>query len=66
MGFVLPVNPKMQVPGLIHLVMPPFFSFQESKSKEDLDGVTHKVYFDVEVSGKPIGMICLENWAHLF
>ncbi|KAL6326493.1 hypothetical protein AAG906_008355 [Vitis piasezkii] len=32
---------------------------KESKSKEDLDGVTHKVYFDVEVSGKPIGRITM-------
>lgn len=31
LGFVLPVNPKMQVPGLIHLVMPPFFPGKQVK-----------------------------------
>jgi hypothetical protein len=30
--------------------------FQAKKSKEDLTEITHKVYFDVEVDGKPAGM----------
>ena len=29
--------------------------FQAKKSKEDLKEVTHKVYFDVEIGGKPAG-----------
>ena len=29
--------------------------FQAKKSKEDLKEVTHKVYFDVEIDGKPAG-----------
>jgi peptidylprolyl isomerase len=31
---------------------------QENKSEGDLDleGVTHRVYFDVEIAGKPMGM----------
>lgn len=38
-----------------------FFSwnFQAKKSKEDLKEVTHKVYFDVEIAGKPAGMLPL-------
>lgn len=33
-----------------------FFYPQAKKSKEDLKEVTHKVYFDVEIDGKPAGM----------
>ena len=29
--------------------------FQAKKPKEDLKEVTHKVYFDVEIGGKPAG-----------
>jgi peptidylprolyl isomerase len=29
--------------------------FQAKKSNEDLKEVTHKVYFDVEIAGKPAG-----------
>ncbi|KAJ0046287.1 hypothetical protein Pint_06516 [Pistacia integerrima] len=31
---------------------------QEENVEEELDEVTHKVYFDIEVGGKPIGMFC--------
>ncbi|KAJ0101417.1 hypothetical protein Patl1_06613 [Pistacia atlantica] len=31
---------------------------QEEHVEEELDEVTHKVYFDIEVGGKPIGMFC--------
>jgi peptidylprolyl isomerase len=31
--------------------------FQAKKSKEDLKEVTHKVYFDIEIAGKPAGML---------
>ncbi|CAK7325859.1 unnamed protein product [Dovyalis caffra] len=32
---------------------------QEQKSEEDLEGVTHKVYFDIEIAGKPMGRIVM-------
>ncbi|CAL5424585.1 unnamed protein product [Camellia sinensis] len=32
---------------------------QAKKSKEDLKEVTHKVYFDVEIAGKPAGRIVM-------
>ena len=32
---------------------------QAKKSKEDLKEVTHKVYFDVEIAGKPAGQIVM-------
>ncbi|KAH8499036.1 hypothetical protein H0E87_017808 [Populus deltoides] len=32
---------------------------QAKKSKEDLTEITHKVYFDVEVDGKPAGRITI-------
>jgi hypothetical protein len=35
------------------------FYFQAKKSKEDLKEITHKVYFDVEIDGKPAGMFFL-------
>lgn len=31
--------------------------FQAKKSKEELKEVTHKVFFDVEIDGKPAGML---------
>lgn len=31
--------------------------FQAKKSTEDLKEVTHKVFFDVEIAGKPAGML---------
>nr|KJB34585.1 hypothetical protein B456_006G106600 [Gossypium raimondii] len=34
-------------------------STQAKKSKEDLKEVTHKVYFDVEIAGKPAGRIVI-------
>ncbi|GAB4827592.1 hypothetical protein Ancab_034475 [Ancistrocladus abbreviatus] len=34
-------------------------SFQAKIFDNKLKGVTHKVYFDVEINGKPIGMHCL-------
>lgn len=34
-----------------------FFLLQAKKSKEDLKEVTHKVYFDIEIDGKPAGML---------
>lgn len=34
---------------------------QAKKSKEDLKEVTHKVFFDVEIAGKPAGMFLLCN-----
>lgn len=36
-----------------------WFAFQSKKSQEDLKEVTHKVYFDVEIAGKPAGMFLL-------
>lgn len=33
------------------------FLLQAKKSKENLKEVTHKVYFDVEIDGKPAGML---------
>lgn len=33
------------------------FLLQAKKSKESLKEVTHKVYFDVEIDGKPAGML---------
>lgn len=37
-----------------------FFSLysQAKKSQEGSKEVTHKVYFDVEIDGKPAGMFC--------
>ncbi|CAN6556463.1 unnamed protein product [Malus baccata var. baccata] len=32
---------------------------EAKKSKEDLKEVTHKVYFDVEISGKPAGRVVI-------
>ncbi|KAK2641065.1 hypothetical protein Ddye_022828 [Dipteronia dyeriana] len=32
-------------------------SIEAKKSKEDLKEITHKVYFDVEIAGKPAGRI---------
>ncbi|KAK6235049.1 hypothetical protein SCA6_010386 [Theobroma cacao] len=32
---------------------------QAKKSKEDLKEVTHKVYFDVEIAGKPAGRVVM-------
>ena len=34
-----------------------WFGSQAKKSAEDLKEVTHKVYFDVEIAGKPAGML---------
>lgn len=34
-----------------------FFQAQAKKSEEDLKEVTHNVYFDVEIAGKPAGML---------
>ncbi|KAJ6772622.1 PEPTIDYL-PROLYL CIS-TRANS ISOMERASE CYP21-2 [Salix koriyanagi] len=36
-------------------------SGQGNKSEEDLDmeGVTHRVYFDVEIAGKPMGRVVI-------
>ncbi|KAH7549889.1 hypothetical protein JRO89_XS13G0099800 [Xanthoceras sorbifolium] len=36
-----------------------FAAFQAKKSKEDLKDITHKVYFDVEIAGKPAGRIVM-------
>lgn len=32
---------------------------EKSESEEDLEGLTHKVYFDIEISGKPSGRIVM-------
>lgn len=36
-----------------------YLLFQAKKSKENLKEITHKVYFDVEIAGKPAGTFSL-------
>ena len=40
--------------------------FQAKKPKEDLKEVTHKVYFDVEIGGKPAGNALYHYISFLF
>jgi hypothetical protein len=42
------------------------FYFQAKKSKEDLKEITHKVYFDVEIDGKPAGMFFFFFFCELY
>ncbi|XP_012087509.1 peptidyl-prolyl cis-trans isomerase CYP20-1 isoform X2 [Jatropha curcas] len=35
------------------------FSKEERKSEDDLEAVTHKVYFDIEVNGKSMGRVVM-------
>lgn len=42
--------------------------YQDNKLEEDLEEVTNKVYFDIEIDGKHIGMlycslcVCVRPW----
>ncbi|KAI4385577.1 hypothetical protein MLD38_003587 [Melastoma candidum] len=44
---------------LLSLVIFPALLLVEAKQKEDLEKVTHQVYFDVEIDGKPAGRIVM-------